>query len=127
MRKHTAYEWAVLTLGVLFLICCALWLANQTTSSPEWFVQTERPDAPLSRPAGSDHSADGLLEGEIINLNTATRSDLLRLPDIGSVRADAILTHRGEHGPFQSVDELLNVFGIGPTTLEQLRPYICAG
>ena len=127
VRKPTVYEWTVLILSTTFLIICAVWLTNQTAPSPEWLVQTERFDTSLSRPADARHPADGLLEGEIIDLNRATRSDLLRLPDIGSVRAAAILAYRDRYGPFQSVDDLLNVFGIGPATLEQLRPYICAG
>lgn len=127
MRKLTVYEWTVLALGAVFLFCCAGWLASHRTIAPGWQVRTERSDTPITHSPDSDSYPDGLLEGEIIDLNRASRSDLLRLPDIGTTRADAILAWREEHGPFQTVDELLNVFGIGPVTLELLRPYICVG
>lgn len=123
VRKLTAYEWTVLVLGAAFLFCCSGWLACHSTPSSSWQVRTERLDT-TTRSQTSDHSADGLLEGEIINLNTASRSDLLRLPNIGAVRADAILAYRDEHGVFQTVDHLLHVPGIGPATLELLRPYV---
>jgi len=59
-----------------------------------------------------------------INVNTASLELLDTLPGIGPVRAQAIIDHRTEHGPFRSVDELLNVPGIGPVTLENLRPLV---
>lgn len=128
MKKQTIYEWIVLVLCAAFVLLCAGWLlARSTNPSSGWQVYTERWDVSTADRSLSASATNGLLEGEIIDLNRASRSDLLRLPDIGAVRADAILAYRSEHGPFQTVDELLNVFGIGPATLEQLRPYISAG
>ena len=69
---------------------------------------------------------DSLLEGEVIDLNTAAPEDLERLPGIGPAKAEAIAAYRAEHGPFQSVDHLTEVSGIGEATLETLRPYITA-
>ena len=69
---------------------------------------------------------DSLLEGEVIDLNTAAPEDLERLPGIGPAKAEAIAAYRAEHGPFQSVDQLTEVSGIGEATLETLRPYITA-
>ncbi len=127
MKKLTIYEWIVLTLCAAFVLFCAGWLfVRSTIPSSGWQVYTERWDVSTADQSLSASATDGLLEGEIIDLNRASRSDLLRLPDIGAVRADAILAYRSEHGPFQTVDELLNVFGIGPATLEQLRAYISA-
>jgi len=127
MRKLTVFEWIVLILTSFFAFFCIVWLGNQHILSPGWQVRTERSAPSMTQPPDSNPYPDGLLENEIINLNTATRSDLLRLPNIGATRADAIISYREEHGPFQTVDDLLNVFGIGPTTLEQLRAYICTG
>lgn len=127
MKKLTIYERIVLALCAAFVLYCAgRLLARSTAPSSGWRVYTERWDVSTADRSLSASAADGLLEGEIIDLNRASRSDLLRLPDIGTVRADAILTYRSEHGPFQTVDELLNVFGIGPAILERLRPYISA-
>ena len=63
---------------------------------------------------------------QIIDLNTAAPEDLERLPGIGPAKADAIAAYRTEHGPFRTVDQLMEVSGIGEATLEALRPYITA-
>lgn len=57
----------------------------------------------------------------LINLNTATLDQLESLPGIGPTLAQRILDHRQEHGPFRSVDDLLDVSGIGEKRLEDLR------
>lgn len=63
-------------------------------------------------------------EGSRININEADAERLQMLPGIGPVKAEAILEYRREKGPFSSVDELLQVKGIGEKTLEKLRPHI---
>lgn len=60
----------------------------------------------------------------LVNLNLATESELESLPEVGPVTAQAILAWRDAHGGFTSVDELLEVDGIGPATLDQLTPYV---
>jgi competence protein ComEA len=60
----------------------------------------------------------------IVNLNAADGPTLETIPGIGPVLATAILQHRDENGPFASVDALLDVSGIGPATLESIRPYV---
>ncbi len=52
-----------------------------------------------------------------ININTATSQQLQQLKGIGEVKANSIIAYRTQHGPFQSVQELLNVSGIGEKTL----------
>ena len=59
--------------------------------------------------------------GARISLGTATLEQLDTLPGIGPVTAQAILDHRAEHGPFRSVDDLLDVKGIGEATLADIR------
>ncbi|MGH3506032.1 MAG: ComEA family DNA-binding protein, partial [Nocardioidaceae bacterium] len=59
-----------------------------------------------------------------VNLNLATQVDLEALPGIGPVTATAILAWRTEHGSFTSVDELLEVSGIGEATLAEISPYV---
>jgi competence protein ComEA len=60
----------------------------------------------------------------LVNLNTAAQAELETLPDVGPVTALAIVAWREEHGGFTSVDELLEVDGIGEVTLEKLAPYV---
>jgi competence protein ComEA len=64
-----------------------------------------------------------LIEGESgkININTASASQLEMLSGIGPERAKAIVQYRQQQGAFSSADELLNVSGIGPATLERIR------
>lgn len=59
-----------------------------------------------------------------INLNTATAEQLEAIPGIGPVLAHRIIEYRQTRGRFQSVDELLEVRGIGSKRLENMRPYV---
>jgi competence ComEA-like helix-hairpin-helix protein len=59
-----------------------------------------------------------------IDPNAADRAGWDRLPGIGPRTAEAILEHRAARGPFRSPEELLDVRGIGPVTLEKIRPWL---
>ena len=59
-----------------------------------------------------------------INVNRADALELQLLPHIGPVLADRLLAHRQEHGDFHSPDDLDAIKGIGPKTIEKLRPYL---
>jgi len=76
-------------------------------------------------PVPGDPSAGGTsATGARISLGTATLEQLDTLPGIGPVTAQAILDHRSEHGPFTSVDDLLDVKGIGEATLADIRDQV---
>lgn len=60
----------------------------------------------------------------LVNINTASAEDLETLPGIGEVLAATIVQYRDEHGPFTSVDQLVDVSGIGEVTLEELRDLV---
>jgi len=66
----------------------------------------------------------GAVVGGLINVNTATATELEELPGVGEVIAQAIVDYRTENGPFTSVDQLLDVSGIGDATLENLRDLV---
>jgi len=57
-----------------------------------------------------------------ININTATKDELVALPGIGPAKAQAIVDYRKAHGPFKTVEELKDVKGIGAKRFEQLKP-----
>ena len=59
-----------------------------------------------------------------MDLNSASAAELETLPGIGPSLASSIIQYREQNGPFQSVEGLLSVPGIGPTRLSQLRPLV---
>lgn len=62
--------------------------------------------------------------GFTVNLNAAPPAELAQLPGLGPATAGRIVAHRETEGPFASHDDLLRVHGIGPVTLERMRPYL---
>lgn len=62
--------------------------------------------------------------GALVDLNTADASALDTLPGVGPVTAESILSWRDQHGSFTSVEELLEVDGIGAATLADIAPHV---
>ena len=62
-----------------------------------------------------------------VNINTATKDELVALPGIGPAKAQAIIDLRKLNGPFRTVDDLKGVKGIGAKRLETLRPELTVG
>ena len=69
-------------------------------------------------------STGGTTAAPLININTATATEFETLSGIGEVLAAAIVDYRTENGPFTSVDELEDVSGIGPSTLDEIRDQV---
>ena len=61
-----------------------------------------------------------------VNINTATVEELQTLPKIGPKTAEAIVKYRKKH-PFESVEDLINVKGIGEKKLELIKPHVTVG
>jgi len=62
-----------------------------------------------------------------IDINTATKKELIKIPLIGKGIAQAIVSYRKEHGGFSNLDQLLEVKDIGPKTLKVIKPYFVIG
>lgn len=62
-----------------------------------------------------------------LDINTATKSQLMELPGIGEVMADRIIAYRAENGFFSSIDGLLEIEGIGAKKLQQIEKLITVG
>ena len=73
--------------------------------------------------ASSGTAKPGGTQAGVVNLNEASETELEALPGVGPATAKAIVDYRTQHGRFRSVDDLLNVRGIGPAKLEQIKPY----
>lgn len=58
-----------------------------------------------------------------VNLNTASEEELQIAPGIGPAKAQAIIKYRNEYGNFSSVDELIEISGIGEKTLQKIKDY----
>ncbi len=61
-----------------------------------------------------------------VDINTATADELLMVPGVGPVTAGRIMEYRAAHGRFRSVEDLLNVKGIGKVKLEKMKPHLKA-
>ncbi|MCG7445420.1 ComEA family DNA-binding protein [Corynebacterium sp. ACRPO] len=84
------------------------------------------PPAPGEPAPASDNSSSpgGSASGSGVSLNSATAEELTELKGVGEVTAHAIVAYREEHGGFKDVEELLEVSGIGPAKLAQLKDQV---
>jgi competence protein ComEA len=64
---------------------------------------------------------------ELVNINTASSAELDTLPGIGPTTAQKIIDYRQQNGPFLSIEDIVNVSGIGPGTYEKLKDLITVG
>ena len=69
-------------------------------------------------------SLASLPKPKIINVNAADAEELCELPGVGACYAGRIVAYREAHGPFEKPEDLAAVRGIGPRTVERLKPYV---
>ncbi len=79
-----------------------------------------RVSATTQKPKISSHSK----RTQPVNVNTASKEQLVMLPGIGPAMAERIIVYRKTAGRLTSIDQLTNVKGIGKKTLDKLRPFI---
>lgn len=94
-------------------LCSLLFALRAQTSGDKWenmSVTTERTTTEETAP-----------RRVLVNVNTASAAELEALSGVGPTLAQAIVAYRAEHGDFQSVEELLEVKGIGEAKLEEFR------
>lgn len=113
--KGEARFWtAALLLFALIVYAGAKWIPPQPPSLPKPVsVEVPAPVLPVT-----------FVEQGPLDLNRATALELQELPGIGQVLAERIVDFRERRGPFRSVEDLLQVPGIGEKTLELLRDLV---
>ena len=74
-------------------------------------------------PEGQDAQTEQAGESPV-NLNTATREELMTLPGIGEAKADAVIAYREENGGFSSPEEIMNISGIKEAVFSQIKDRI---
>ncbi|MCI9445318.1 MAG: helix-hairpin-helix domain-containing protein [Oscillospiraceae bacterium] len=108
-------------LAGVFLIVLALLYCQAAAVTPgtDYTISTQRQAAEVTPEPPEP-------EGPV-DINAAGLDELQRLTGIGPALAQRIIDYRGEHGPFRSVEDLLEVKGIGEATLEKFREEAVAG
>ena len=100
----------LLVLTALFCLgMAAIWYAAPRAVTGDYQVTASAPED------------GGTAAAARVNINTAGVSELDSLPGIGPVLAQRIVDWRTENGPFKTAEDLLQVEGIGPATLENLQ------
>lgn len=87
----------------------------------ETLVASSTPNPPIFDDPVSIRSDTLVTSPQTININTAGLGELVRLPGIGPSIAERIIAYRTEHGPFRSIEEIMNVRGIGRGRFDQIR------
>ena len=109
----------LIAVSTAMLIVIAFSMIVLTTPSMLVGIESDKPIELVIERSSDDDSAS-----KLVNPNTATVEELVALPNLGEVLAERIIEYRIEKGSFTSVDDLLNVDGVGNSRLSLWKPYL---
>ena len=117
--------------AVILMSICALFLSMTVGI----FIGRNLDDEYVAMPQSSavtvltDNTQSGIKQTDDfrLDINLASKVQLMELPDIGEITAQKIIDYRETYGPFQSTDDLLNIDGIGQKKLKVIEEYITVG
>lgn len=126
-RKAAALSGAV---ALAFAVWLVIWTAPSAQSSDaerEIIALPAASEAILTGGNDPAQTALELLPGALIDINTAAAEELKLLPGIGDALAKAIVSYREENGAFESLEQLMDVPGIGESRFAAVKDKICLG
>jgi comEA protein len=114
---------------IRILICIAVLFCALMIGFHLFFVQEPAATIVVTDLSSSETVSSAASEGAAtnstkININTATAEELETLPQIGATRAARIVEYRESYGPFQTIEEIKNVSGIGEVIFSELKDLI---
>ena len=122
IQNKTALLLALAALTAVFAV--GFFLGRRTVPF-EISAQVQRNDIPEQAPEAEQPQTDEAQEeSRPIDLNTATKNDLMTLPRIGEKTAQKILDYRAKYGKFSAIEQLMDVEGIGEATFEGLKDMV---
>lgn len=110
---------SLIMVGVAMLVIAGV-MAYLSFSSPRVYVTPDSSTVPHSE--YSDYNTPS--DAGLVNINTAPFEELVKVDGIGEDIAQQIVGYRETNGDFSSLDELLNIKGIGKSKLNQIAPYL---
>lgn len=130
MASRARWEWLALTVLVNLLIIASVIIALRWPDAKPIVLRPAATLAPgVERNIGLEPESDlpsAPTDEEEIDINSASAAELEALPGIGPALSARIVQYRDLHGAFSSVEELMNVEGIGPKTMDGLRDLVTA-
>lgn len=129
-RTHTAGPFGfsrpeIIVLSVVAVIVIAFsiaqWMNRREAAVPAWSVEDVLID---TLQAKADFTASDDTDRATTDVNTASRSQLMRLPGVGAILADRIIVSRESQGPFTSLIDFQRVPGIGPKKAAALAGWV---
>ncbi|WP_199288043.1 ComEA family DNA-binding protein [Culicoidibacter larvae] len=123
----TRERWQIIAVVALVIIG-SCWQMFQNDSSSNLVQASTSIDSVSNTGDSKDTKATNsnnqvTVQSRKININTASSSELQKIPGVGPAKAQLIVEYR-QNKRFESIDELLNISGIGPKTFEKLRDHV---